>query len=131
MKITQFLTPITKVQWLSATDTVGDAFDHMETYEVTAAPVLDWDGRYLGTVTEADLRRHVERWVDRARALHTPLADVERRSTNPAVAVESDVSSMIAEASAHPFVPVVDASGKLVGIVDPRRIVDAPLPRAA
>jgi CBS domain-containing protein len=28
-------------------------------------------------------------------------------------------------------VPVVDGCGKLVGIVDRRRILDAPLPRAA
>jgi CBS domain-containing protein len=130
MKIAQLLTPMSDVQWLSVTDTVQDAFDHMETYEVTAAPLLDWDGRYVGTVTEADLRRHVAVAVGRA-AFATPLVEVERRSHNTAVAIDRDVRSVVDHALMHRFVPVVDGCGKLVGIVDRRRILDAPLPRAA
>ncbi len=130
MKITQLLTPITDVQWLSVTDTVSDAFDHMETYGLTAAPLLDWDGRYVGTVTEADLRRHVANVRDRAAALATALADVARKSSNVAVAIDSEVDSIVDHASTHRFVPVVDGVGKLVGIVDRRRGIDT-LPHAA
>lgn len=130
MKITQLLTPITDVHWISVTDTVRDAFDHMETYELTAAPILDWNGRYLGTVTEADLRRHVAS-TDQAAALATPLSTVERRSHNLAVTIDRDVESLVEQASGHRFIPVVDDSGRLLGIVDRRRILDARLPSAA
>src|SRR5215510_1069413 len=36
MTILQLLTPMADVSWLSATDTVRDAFDHLETYELSA-----------------------------------------------------------------------------------------------
>jgi CBS domain-containing protein len=127
MKIMQLLTPLADVQWLSVTDTVRDAFDHLETYEVTAAPLLDWSGRYIGTVTEADLRRHVAGMG----SLATALVDVERRSSNVAVAVDDDVTAIAGHLSMQRFIPVVDGSGKLVGVVDRRRAYrDAPL-RAA
>ena len=102
----------------------------METYELTAAPILDWNGRYLGTVTEADLRRHVAS-TDQAAALATPLSTVERRSHNLAVTIDRDVESLVEQASGHRFIPVVDDSGRLLGIVDRRRILDLRLPSAA
>lgn len=131
MKIAQLLTPMNDVQWLSVTDTVRDAFDHMETYEVSAAPLLDWSGRYVGTVTEADLRRHIASWGVHPMPFATPLADVERRSNNAAVALDCDVQSIVAHALTHRFIPVIDGGGKLVGIVDRRRLLESPLPRAA
>jgi CBS domain-containing protein len=110
MKITQLLTPMTEVHWLAVTDTVRDAFDHLETYGVTAAPLVDQAGRYVGTVTEADLRRAADRSM--------ALAAVPRRSHVEAVGPDADVEGLDA---AHLFVPVVDGSGRLVGIVERRR----------
>src|SRR6185295_219730 len=88
MTILQLLTPIADASWLSATDTVRDALDHLETYELSAAPLVDRTGRYAGTVTQADLRRHVAGAADRAAALATPLSAIERRARNPAVGIE-------------------------------------------
>ncbi len=123
MKIAQLLTPITKTPWLSVTDTVRDAFDHMETHEVPSAPLVDWNGCYVGTVTEADLRRHVGRRL----GVDTTLAELERRSHNPAVRIDHEVSTIDV---AHRFIPVVDDRGKLLGIVDCTQLPE-PLPSAA
>lgn len=131
MTILQLLTPIADVAWLSAADTVRDAFDHLETYELSAAPLVDRTGRYAGTVTQADLRRHVAGAADRVAALATPLSAIERRARNPAVPVDRDPASLTDEAAAHGFVPVVDAAGRLVGIIDRRRLLDLHLPSAA
>jgi CBS-domain-containing membrane protein len=131
MKITQLLTPKTAVQWLSVADTVRDAFDHFETYELGAAPILDWSGRYVGTVTEADLRRHMSNATDRVVAAATPLARVERRSHNPAVTIDTNMDVLVAQATMHPFVPVVDDAGRFLGSIDRRRVLDTRLPSAA
>lgn len=122
MKLIQLLTPMSEVHWLSATDTVQDAFDHLETYELSAAPVLDKRGRYVGTITEADLRRHVDGAGDHDAALESALATVERRASYVPVTGDRDVESVAAEAAGHRFVPVVDGVGRLVGIVDRRRM---------
>lgn len=131
MKIIELMTPVAEVAWLSVTDTVADAFDHMETNQSCAAPILDATGRYVGTVTVADLRRHVEGMRGRGSALSTPLADLERRARNPAITLERDVASVVEHAAAHRFVPVVDDGGRLIGIVDRRRLLVTPLPSAA
>jgi CBS domain-containing protein len=131
MTLLQLLTPIADVPWLSATDTVRDARDHLETYELSAAPLVDWSGRYAGTVTQADLRRHVAGVADRAAALATPLSAIERRARNPAVAIDRDPGSLTDEAAGHGFVPVVDATGRLVGIIERRRLLDLQLTSAA
>jgi len=131
MTIMQLLTPIAEVPWLSITDTVRDAFDNLETYELSAAPVLDWSRRYVGTVTEADLRRHVASATDRATALATPLSAIERRARNVAVTADRELASILDQAAAHGFVPVVDAIGRLIGIIDRRRLLDRRLPSAA
>jgi CBS-domain-containing membrane protein len=118
MTIMQLLIPISEVHWLSASDTVRDAFDHMETHDLRAAPMLDEDGRYLGTVTEADLRRSISKARDRSAAYQTPLAELELRSHNSPVTPESNVDSIAQQAAAHPFVPVVDKRGHLLGVID-------------
>lgn len=131
MKISQMLTPIDQVHWLATTDTVRDALDHMETYVVTAAPLVDWDGRYVGTVTMADVRRHVEGAKERAAAWAAPLARVPRGARYDAVALERDAESLDPHTSMLCFVPVVDGIGKLVGVVDRRRLTVSPVPSAA
>ena len=131
MKILQLLTPIRDVSWLSTTDTVRDAFDHMEAHGVTAAPLLDWRRRYLGTVTEADLRHHVAGTRDRMVALGTPLTEIERRAHTEAATGDREVDALVELARVQPFVPVVDDRGRLLGVVDRRRILEHELPAAA
>jgi CBS-domain-containing membrane protein len=117
MTIMKLLTPISEVHWLATTDTVRDAFDHLETHDLRAAPMLDAEHRYRGTVTQSDLRRLVSKARDREAALDTPLAALELRSHNEAVTPERDAAAISAQAAAHPFVPVVDRRGVLLGIV--------------
>jgi CBS domain-containing protein len=131
MNIMELLTPISEVRWLAATDTVRDAFDHMDTYDVRAVPVVDWRGRYAGTVTEADLRRHVASNSDPA-ALQTPLGSIERRSSYVAIGLDRDAGAVADDMANRCFVPVVDPAGKLVGIIERRRVLEPRgLPSAA
>lgn len=131
MRISQLLTPITHVHWLAATDTVQDALDHMETYEITAAPLVDWNGRYLGTVTGADVRRHLTGTLDRVAALATPLARIGRGAHYDPVEVGRDLDSLDHHAFMLCFVPVVDGAGKLLGIIERKRLTAVPTPTAA
>jgi CBS domain-containing protein len=124
MTLMNLVTPIARVAWLSTTDTVRDAFDHLETHELSAAPLLDWTGKYVGTITEADLRRHVASAIDRVFAMATPLRALERRAKNPPVMMDRGVSAIATRAVGHGFIPVIDGTGRLVGVIDRRKIVD-------
>ena len=131
MTIMQLLTPVNRVASMSATDTVRDAFDHLARHDVDAAPIVDQTGRYVDTVTEADLRRHVASSKNRIIAFTDAVSAVEHRVRNAPVRVEQPLATILDRAAVHGFVPVVDASGKLLGIVERRALVDRLLPTAA
>ncbi|MBX3159006.1 MAG: CBS domain-containing protein [Deltaproteobacteria bacterium] len=115
------LIPRSQVALLAVTDTVRDAFDRLETRELFAAPLVDTAGRYIGMITEADLRRHVAAQTDRIVAFAMPVGKVARGALNAPVR-EGELALVLdehsARASMHAFVPVVDGTGRLVGIVE-------------
>lgn len=131
MTLIKMLTPLANVAWLPISDTVRDAYDHLESHDLLAAPLLDWAGRYVGTVTEADLRRHVTGKSDRALAFATPLGQLERRAHNPAVTLDHGLGTLAMRACGCGFVPIVDRTNKLIGIIDRRKLTDLRFPTAA
>jgi CBS domain-containing protein len=114
------LLPRSQVACLRVTDTVREAFDRLETRELYAAPVIDASGRYIGMITEADLRRHVVSQRDRIVAFSTPVGKIARSLVNAPV-IERELGMIDehgARANLHAFIPVVDDIGRLVGIVE-------------
>lgn len=122
MSLLDLLTPATEVPSLSLTDTVRDAFDRLERFRRAAAPILDRSGRYVATITEADLRRHVTAARNRIHAFAAVLSQVQRGAHNAAVTIDRGVASIIEQATRWGFVPVVDATRRLLGIIDRRQL---------
>jgi CBS-domain-containing membrane protein len=122
MNMKSMLTPIGGVTYLRATDTVRDAYDRLESHDLPAAPLVDANGTYLGTVTEADLRHHLAGRRDRAMAFETPLSQLERHAKNPPVTPDQSLGTLAMRACSQGFVPVVDGAGKLLGVIDRRKV---------
>jgi CBS domain-containing protein len=122
MNMKSMLTPIRGVTYLRASDTVRDAYDRLESHDLPAAPLVDANGKYLGTVTEADLRLHLAGRRDRAMAFETPLSQLERHAKNPPVTTEASLGALSLRACSQGFVPVVDRAGKLIGVIDRRKV---------
>jgi len=125
MSLLHLLTPIAEVPSLSMTDTVREAFARLERARRVAAPIVDRNGRYVATITEADLRRHVTKTADRINAFAAVLSQVQRGAQNAAVTIDRGVASIIEQATRYGFVPVVDATRRLLGIIDRRRLLAA------
>jgi CBS domain-containing protein len=130
MSLEKLITPLARVATLVTTDSVRDALGELASHHAAAAPLVDGDGRYAGTLTAADLQRHVASGHRRA-AMRTPLRDVAQRAHNPALAVDESLAVLAARACGHGFVPVVDGDGKLLGIIERRRLPDLHFPSAA
>lgn len=121
MNLAFFLTPVARVVWLPIHVPVAQAVQTMRIHRYTAVPLLDAQGRYVGTLTEGDLLFHLAdagAEADRAR-----LADVPRRVENRAVAVDTDIRGLLTVAADQNFVPVVDSRGVLMGIVTRKAIL--------
>jgi len=122
MNMKSMLTPIRGVTYLRASDTVREAYDQLERHALAAAPLVDGDGRYLGTITESDLRHHLAGRRDRAMAFETPLSQLERHAKNPPVTTDESLGALAMRACSQGFVPVVDGAGTLIGVIDRRKV---------
>jgi CBS domain-containing protein len=109
-----------------------DIAQHLAEHDITAAPVIDDQGRPIGVVSEADLLRKLERQADpggHLTAAHLLPAErskahaltAEELMTSPAVTARPQWSVVeAARAMARHHVkrlPVVDDTDRLVGIV--------------
>ena len=129
MNLLNVFTPKSEVVCLLNTYTLRQAMEKMEQQRYTGLPMLDSDGRYVGTVTEGDLL-----WYCKSHAFST-LRDAEKVSitevplhiqTAP-VSVGTPTDALIDALLHSNFVPVEDDRGCFIGIVTRKKLVRAVL----
>lgn len=126
MSVAFFLTPKSEVVWVSASGTIEQALERMKPNGFGAVPILDDDGRYVGTLSTSDLIWDLlgagGSWSARARS--TSLLRVPRRLNDSAVHIDTSISALVARAVNQTFVPVVDDREVFIGIVRRRPIIE-------
>ena len=125
MNIAKFLTPKTNSIYLLESQTVRQGLEKFKHHGYTAIPVIDRDGRYVGTVTEGDfLWKLTEQnaWETHAQE-RLNVRDIIQRSHNPPVNVNASLEDLLLQAMKQNFVPVVDDLGSFIGIVTRRDIL--------
>lgn len=125
MNILFFLTPKSEVAFIFNDYTIDKALQVFQTYRYSAIPMIDRDGKYLGTVTEGDflwgMVNNNEITTDN---LHTRRVDeLPLRVQNKAVSSTARMEDMMAIAKDQNFVPVVDDNGVFIGIVTRKEIL--------
>ena len=126
MNIMRFVVPKSLVEYVSSDSTVRQALEKMRYHRYVAIPVIDSDGKYVGTLRNDDIfdcflendafgMREAERWsVDR-------LLD---KNYSPPVYHNASMSELIEKVKEHNFVPVVDDRGCFIGIILRRDILN-------
>ncbi|HKA86331.1 MAG TPA: CBS domain-containing protein [Haliangiales bacterium] len=126
MNVAFFLTPKQSVVWVSARATLADALDQMQPHRHSAVPLLDDEGRYLGTLTEGDLLWHLRQserpWSEVAET--TFVSEIARWMKNEPIHVDAEMETLLARAAMQSFVPVVDDRNVFVGIVRRKTIIE-------
>ena len=125
MNILFFLTPKSEVAFIQDDATLRQAIEKMEFHRYTAIPILDQEGRYLGTLTEGDLLREIKSEYDLKlhEAEDIPITKVPRRWKMEPVAIDCDIEDLVQVAMRQNFVPVVDDQGVFIGIITRRAII--------
>ena len=125
MNILFFLTPKSDVAYLTDEMTLCQALEKMEHHRYTCIPMLDRNGRYVGTVTEGDLLWAVKNQYDLSvkNAEEVPILDVKRRRDYEPVNINAKIEDMVFLAMGQNFVPVVDDRGAFIGIVTRKDIM--------
>ena len=126
MNVAFFLTPKSEVAWVPVGATMRQAIERMEAHRYTAVPLLDEDGRYVGTLTEGDLLWMMKRTpgLTFEATEYVRLSEVPRRMQNKPVQIDAEVEQLLSLAADQNFVPVVDSRDVFIGIVRRKAIIE-------
>jgi CBS domain-containing protein len=121
-----FVIPKQDVVYLPYDATMRQALEKMEYHRYTAVPLIDNEGKYVGTLTEGDLLWKIKNTFDFTfdRLNKISLTEVPLRWQNHPVRIDATIGDLIDRAIEQNFVPVVDDDDVFIGIVRRREIID-------
>lgn len=125
MNILFFLTPKNEVAYIYEDETLRQALEKMEFHKYSAVPVINRQGRYVGTITEGDMLWGIKNKFNLSlkEAEHVTVTAIDRRSDNRPVYARSDMEDLIDKALNQNFVPVVDDQNNFIGIITRKDII--------
>ncbi|MBS3977923.1 MAG: CBS domain-containing protein [Syntrophomonadaceae bacterium] len=126
MNIAFFLIPKSEVVFLNENATMRQALERMEYHRWTAVPLVDNEGKYVGTLTEGDLLWTIKNYavfslLDAERVL---IKDIDRHFQNQSVSINTELKDLIDLSIHQNFVPVADDDGTFIGIIRRREIIE-------
>lgn len=126
MNIAFFLTPKSEVVHEDINATMRQVIERMEHHGYTAIPLIDDDGRYVGTLTEGDLLWKLKNTpeLNFKNTNEVSIRDIERRVNHKSVTIDQTMENLISLAISQNFVPVVDDNGIFIGIIKRSDIIE-------
>lgn len=125
MNVITLLTPKAQVAYLYDDFTIRQGLEKLRIHGYTAIPVLNRDGRYVGSVSEGDfLWSLLDNEDNSLRAQEKlPLKSILRNEFHPAVSVRVTMEELLEQAMHQSYIPVVDDRGAFIGIVTRQTIM--------
>ena len=119
MNILFFLKPKAELDLVYEDDTVEMAMELIEDHQFSSIPMInEKTGKYIGTLSEGDLLRTLRKGdVSSSGVLNRSVMTVHRKRDYKSVRADSDIEELFAYVTEQNFVPVVDDTGVLIGIV--------------
>lgn len=125
MNILFFLTPKNDVAFIYDHDTLRQALEKMEYHKYSAVPMINRQGKYIGTLTEGDLLWGIKNQYDLnlKEAENVPISKIPRRLDNKPVSADAAMEDLIDKALNQNFVPVIDDQKNFIGIITRKDII--------
>lgn len=125
MNILFFLRPKSDLAYVYDNHTLRQVLETMEYHKYSSVPVLNREGKYVGSITEGDLlwwiKDHAN--LDLKKAENILMTEVTRRYDYQAVNAGAKMEDLIDRAMEQNFVPVVDDQQNFIGIITRREII--------
>ena len=126
MNVMRFVVPKSLTQYVTADSTVRQALEKMRFHRYVAIPVLDDNGKYVGTLRNDDILAYfLESGSFDSRIAEEDLVkDLIDGSYAPPVYHDASMGEIIERVKEHNLVPVVDDRGCFVGLILRRDILN-------
>lgn len=125
MNILFFLTPKSEVEFVYEDYSLRQTIEKMEQHRYSEVPIINREGRYVGTITEGDLLWYVKDECDLnlREAENVKIAGIRRKRKTMAVSVNARMEDLMEKVLNQNFVPVVDDNDIFIGIVKRKDII--------
>ena len=125
MNIAFLLQPKQRVAYLYGDNSLRQGLEKMRHHGYTAVPVIDREGRYLGTISEGDFLWQILAMdtLDMKDLEHVQIQDVLQPGSYPPVPITVSVEELLNSAMNQNFIPVVDDYNSFIGLVTRREII--------
>ncbi|MCI8550999.1 MAG: CBS domain-containing protein [Lachnospiraceae bacterium] len=125
MNILFFLTPKSEVEFVYEDYSLRQTIEKMEYHRYSEVPVINREGKYVGTITEGDLLWYIKANCDLnlKEAENVKLAGIRRKRQTVAVSVNAKIEDLMERVLNQNFVPVVDDNEIFIGLVKRKDIL--------
>lgn len=125
MNVLFFLTPKSEVTYVIEDDKLSKVMNVMEKTGYTALPLIDRQGRYVGSVTEGDILRVIreKKELSLEQIGEITAVSIPRKTNVKPVSGTADMIDMIRISLEQNYVPVVDDDNIFCGIITRRDII--------
>jgi CBS-domain-containing membrane protein len=126
MNIASFLLPKSEVAFITSISSMREALDQLEGHYYTALPIVDIEGKYIGTLSEGDLLWKLKNTpeLNFGNLQQVPVSEIKKHIHNESVSINAQMDDMLALAADQNFVPVVDDTGIFIGIIRRKDIIE-------
>lgn len=120
-----FLKPKSEIAYIKVEDTLRQAIQKMEFHKYAAIPMLNKEGKYIGTITEGDLLWGIKNKYNLSlkEAEYIPITEIDRKLDYVAVRADANMEDLMLRAMNQNFVPVIDDQKNFIGIVTRKDII--------
>ncbi|MGN7761916.1 CBS domain-containing protein [Paenibacillus sp. 22594] len=126
MEISAFLLPKDQVSYITSSITMLEALVQLENHYYSAIPIIDEEGKYVGTLSEGDLLWKLKDTAGLSfeNMREVTVSDIQRHVHNESVEIRAQMEDMLTLAADQNFVPVVDDKGIFLGIIRRKDIIE-------
>ncbi|MCI6858411.1 MAG: CBS domain-containing protein [Eubacterium sp.] len=125
MNISFYLIPKSEVTYLHQDDTVAQALRLIHKHGYQSVPVIDGEGRYVGTISEGDFLWNLieEYHMDMEAMRRVRVSSMKFRWDYEPVSIDADIAQLDRHILNQNFVPVVDGRNVFIGIITRKVII--------
>lgn len=120
-----FLTPKEEVAYVFEDESLRQTMERMEHRKFSCVPILNKDGKYIGSISEGDLLWGIKKldFISLREMERISIMAIPRRAHYKPVRVDSNMEDLIDKATQQNYVPVVDDANNFIGIITRKDII--------
>ncbi len=124
MNVLSFLVPKTKTKFIEDDASLRQALEKIDFYKFSVVPLLDKNGKYLGTISEGDFLSYIKNQcdLDLRKGENVRVIDIPRYRSYKALNINVEFADVVELLMEQNFIPLVDDREMFIGIV-PRKTV--------